>query len=206
MRTPDEHSAQWEQRLNELFDGIIPERAEWTKTMQIADVLDRMAGDMNHFYFPNGGGQNLGICRSSGSLVEWSNTPDSRRFYVSRPIKLTFWSPGQTTREANFVLEVGDLESCIPDEPVPERGIEEVVELGNGESAARSAWDSSEHEGEELPDTARLLVRMLRAGRFALFSKGAYYARMREGEFNAYSGKHSDPVWFESVVTQLADA
>ncbi len=197
----------WDQKLVELFGGEVPANAEWTSLHQITAVLSGIAGGFNHVFLPDKGGEDLGSCQaSSNGLLEWSTREDSLDSHanVCRPIKLTFWNPGPTTREANFVLEVDGLTPVDPDGNAGDESYEEVVEIRQGVYAPRYAWDVGQYQGEPLPDSARLLMRTLNPGRFAVFGKGSIYNLYKDKHFDAYDGFHNDPEQFKNIVATMS--
>jgi len=200
--------AQWDQRLNELFSGAVPSHAEWTALDAIVSTLRAVAGNLNHVFFPSGGGQDLMSCRATqDGLLEWSYSDNlDRSAYVCKPVKLVFWNPGVSTREANFVLEVTALQPLDPAQEDSSREREEVVELGDGRYAPRYAWDEDEYQGETLDASARLLVRRLAPGRFAIFGKGSNYNLDHGNGFDAYLAPHNDPARFRVIVERMAAA
>lgn len=196
----------WRTKLYTLFNGAIPSNADWTNPADIARVLEIMQGPDVHMFLPAGGGEELQSSRSTANgLIEWSSNTDSLDNYASivKPLKLTFWNPGQT-HEANFVLEVAALRAECPSGEVNQAGVEECVELWEGYYAPRSAWENSEYQGEDLPDTARLVSRATKPARFALFSKGSLYNTYRDQHFDAYDAYHNDPVSFRKIVSTMA--
>ncbi len=202
----EELHAVWNARLVDIFGGNIPERAEWYGP-QIVPVLNAVSGSFNHVFFPDGGGLDLLGCRfSNEGLLEWA-TSDSgfdTFVHVCSPVRLLFWNPGPTSREANFILEVSGLPPVDPDHRGAPGAAEEVVELSPGRYIPRYAWDQGEYQGQRLPQTARLLVRVTQAGRFAIFGKGALYNQFRGGGFDAYNAHHNDPSEFKRIVEQLS--
>jgi serine/threonine-protein kinase len=197
----------WDTKLNTLFNGAIPNDAEWTDPMDIAQVLEVMRGSDVHMFLPAGGGEELQSSRSTADgLIEWSGDTDSIDNYafVVKPLKLTFWNPGTQTHEANFVLEVAALRAGCPSSVLNDAGVEECVELWEGYYAPRSVWDNSEYQGKELPATARLVNRATKPARFALFSKGSLYNSHRDQHFDAYSAYHNDPASFRKIVSEMA--
>lgn len=203
----EEQRAKWHQQLRSLFNGIIPDSAEWTSPERIEAVLRAIAGHTNHVFLPTKGGQDLVDCQiTKDGLLEWTPEPDALDSYahVCKPTRLVFWNPGSSTREANFVLETGALAPVDPSENVAAEAYEEVVQLAVGEYAPRWAWDAREYQGKELPQGARLLIRNLTPGRFAIFGKGSLYNSYRARSFDAYNAVHNDPVAFKRIVEEMA--
>lgn len=199
---------EWDQQLQALFNGAIPESAEWTAPGEIVTVLRAIAGKVNHVFLPTRGGMDLADCRvTRDGLLEWGQEEGrlDRHAYVCKPERLVFWNPGSSTREANFILEVGALDPVDPERDEQQsRKREEVVELAPNDYAPRWAWDEQEYQGAALPGGARLLNRDLVPGRFAIFGKGSIYNGFRGQGFDAYGAVHNDPVTFRNIVEQMA--
>ncbi|MDH4602347.1 hypothetical protein [Pseudomonas syringae] len=197
----------WESKLTQLFNGAIPEHAEWEAPLDIGRVLQAISGNDTHVYLPGGGGEDLAQCRTTNDqLLEWSPEKDRLDSYahVVSPQKLTFWNPGLSGHEANFVLELSALRPVLPNQSRSKDGVEEVVELRPGQYAPRSAWDNSEFNGNPLPSGSRLVVRFTAPGRLAVFSKGSVYNRYSDTSFDGYNGHHNNPDEFKNIVEEFS--
>lgn len=198
----------WEEKLSALFEGKIPVRQEWTNPDEIAEVFAAMKGSDAHIFLPGGGGDELKNVRSTADgLLEWSGDGDSLDQFatVVKPVRLTFWSPGTQHHEAHFLLETDALPACCPSGYATEVGVEECVELSKGQYAPRTAWDQGQHQGKDLPSTARLVIRSTKPARFALFGKGSLYNSVQAGGFDAYDAHHNDAARFKTFVEQFAE-
>jgi len=197
----------WEAKLSALFDGEIPADAEWYGANEIAGVFDAMLGNEGHILLPTGGDEDLRSVRASkDGLLEWSGDDDSLDKYarVVKPVRLVFSNPGNQTHEAHFILEVDAMPAALHDGYANADGIEECVELAKGSYAPRSAWDNNEFQGKPLPESARLVIRATKPGRYALFGRGAIYCKIRDSTFDAYSAFHNDAAQFEMMVAKMA--
>lgn len=196
----------WDDQLKALFNGAVPEHAEW-RGEDIPVVLNAIAGDYNHAFLPTGGGLDLNGARSMpGGLLEW--TTDENGFedvvQVCRPKRLVFWNPGNTTRDANFILEVEALDPVAPDHNEHVGIEEEVTELEPGSYEPGYVYHSGQYQGEDLPRGTRLLIRTIKDARYAIFGKGSLYNSYRRGNFDAYNAYHNDKAQFESIVSTMA--
>jgi hypothetical protein len=190
----------WAELVNGVFNGAVPSKAEWTNPTDIVVVLNAISSGSNHMFYPDGGGMDIrGARLNSKGELEWAveeNRLDSYA-HIAIPLKLTFWNPGPFDHEANFVLEVGGLEP--QGEHVAHKGYaEELTELSDGTFDPRSTWDEGDRDG------ARLVIRYVKPGRFAIFGKGSIYNSFRDQGFDAYNAYHNDPAKFETAVTEMA--
>lgn len=201
-----EVTTKWDVALTSVFEGEVPDYAQWTSLEAIVSTLNGIAGRINHVFFPSGGGQALHACWANDDLLEWTDREAelASRAYVCKPTKLTFWNPGKTTREANFILETAELSPVYLSESEHDRFYEEVVEISPGEFAPRYAWDAGEFEGLPLPEGARVLVRTVRPSRFAVFCIGSRYNSDKSRSFDAYDAIHTDPEAFEAIIKGLS--
>lgn len=191
----------WAEVVSEVFNGAVPDKAEWTKPAEIAAVLNAISSPANHMFYPDNGGTDIrGAQLNSKGELEWAveeNRLDSSA-HIAAPLKLTFWNPGSYGHEANFVLECGALEPQ-GDKASHSSYAEELTELSDGSFDPRSTWDEGSHEG------ARLVIRYVRPGRFAIFGKGSIYNSFRDKGFDAYDAFHNDPAGFEKAVKEMAN-
>lgn len=206
MEIEKELQADWDHQLNIIFAGPPPGSAQWTVPNNIVRALNVIAGKTNHVFLPDHGGQDLGACRATADgLMEWTIRNDGfdDMAYLCRPLTLTFWKPGATTRDANFILECGAMESVL-DETPSDAFSEETAELVPGEYVPRYHLDQGEYQGQPLPETTRLVIRYLKPGRFAIFGKGSIYNQFRGGGFDAYDAVHNDEATFKRIVEDMA--
>lgn len=190
----------WADLVKAVFNDAVPAKAEWTNPKDIVAVLNAISSPAGHMFYPDGGGMDLrgGQLNSKGEL-EWAVEEGRLGTYahIANPLKLTFWNPGPFDHEANFILEVGALDQ--QGEHASHKGYaEELTELSDGTFDPRSTWDEGDREG------ARLVIRYVKPGRFAIFGKGSIYNSFRDKQFDAYDAFHNDPDAFEMAVSEMA--
>lgn len=189
---------EWATLVNGLFNGSVPTNAEWTAPADIVNVLNAISSAVNHMFYPDGGGMDIRGARLNGKgELEWATDDHGLDSFVhvAVPVKITFWNPGPTDHEANFMLEVGAL--LQEGDYVGHDGYaEELAEFSDGTFAPRSAWDDGQG--------TRLVIRYVRPGRFAIFGKGSLYNSYRGNGFDAYNAVHNDVIEFEKAVSEMA--
>jgi hypothetical protein len=198
----------WEALLDILFQDGIPDSAEWTDSSEIARVLNVISSSINHVFHPEGGGEDLvGAQITREGNLEWSIHEDGLKTFanVVRPVKLTFWNPGKQNHEANFVLEVSALEPVGRPQDRSEY-VEELTEIRSGVYEPLSSWENSQTQrGDDLPEGARRLCRVIKPARFAIFGKGSIYNSFKDKGFDAYQAHHNDPAEFKKIVGAMAE-
>jgi hypothetical protein len=104
-----------------------------------------------------------------------------------------------------------DEDKAEPDErndkyTLNERACEELTEIDEHTYASRACWDENRYAGEELPDTARVIIRWF-GGAFVIFQKTSFY-NFVHGKLDAYSGRHNkmDAEQFRSHIEELRNA
>lgn len=183
---------QWKTFLFDLFPGTIPKSFEWKSISEILFVLNKIGSqyNMNHLFFPTGGGLDLTGAKSSyeEGCIELLFDELS---YIVKPQSLCFESFGDEYEWAYFRLEADFLEpSGVYDEL--SRDLEELTEISPLEYVDRSIWDygyyGTDEDGNEipLPDTARTIIRFF-SGSFVIFAKGSIYNRTS----GTYDGRHN---------------
>ena len=196
----------WEAFVAALFEGTIPEAAEWTDSNDIVRVLYAISSPVNHMFHPDGGGLDLRAAQlSREGTLEWATHEGGLESFVHvvRPVKLTFWNPGLYKHEANFVLEVDALDP-VGEEHARSEYVEELTEVRLGTYEPLSSWDNGYSENGDPLDGARRLCRIIKGSRFAIFGKGSLYNSFSDKGFDAYSAYHNDPVKFAKIVEEMA--
>lgn len=172
-----------------IFSTCIPSYAEWKQRNTIINVLNKIGSvsDSNHMFFPDGGGFDLEGAREGreNGCVEI----DAGLVYILNPKELSFVSFDTSCEWNYFRIECNEIKPCGIYKP-GEMGTdfqEECVELENGEYIHRNHWDSKEYQGRPLPNTARLVNRILK-GALVIFKKTSIYNDTSE----TYDGRHQE--------------
>lgn len=174
----------WKRLIDGLFPIARPMRAKWEQPAQIIAVLNQLCRipNVNHLFFPDGGGQDLlgaRVAPESGLLSLNCGGVDR---YV-KPESLSFESFGDTDDYQwsyfRLALAQNPATGIYPDFDEAALVSEELLELGSGEYVHRSSWDENEHDGEPLSKKARLIVRILR-GSLVIFQKTSLYNQLAE--------------------------
>ena len=197
----------WEAIVAALFEGTIPEAAEWTDSNDIVRVLNAISSPVNHMFHPDGGGLDLRAAQlSREGTLEWATHEGGLKSFVHvvRPKKLTFWNPGLYKHEANFVFEVDALDP-VGEEHARSEYVEELTEVRPGTYEPLSSWDNGYSENGDPLQDARRLCRIIKDSRFAIFGKGSLYNSFTDQGFDAYSAYHNDPVKFAKIVEEMAN-
>jgi hypothetical protein len=196
---------EWEELLNTLFNGRIPESLQWTEKKDIIKTLYFLGRnpDINQTYLPDGGRLHL-------KRGEDSAEPDCLDLHfvdhpicIIKPRVLVFQSYDKAYEWAYFRLETKTLEPSGWYENL--KGIkEELTEISPGDYADRKYWDIGSYEydetGREIPlsSRARIVIRYF-SGSFAVFAKGSGFneisssvegnhSKMTAEEFKKYIG------------------
>lgn len=189
----------WENFINEFFSNDIPERAEWTSSIEIMEILNRIGCSEihNHTFFPSGGGLDLSGATSS-HLPGILEVNFGQSIHYIKPKKIIFHSfPDADYEWFYFRLETDAL---------PPSGVyaeldldyEELVELGPSQYINRVHWDSGEYNGRRLPQSARLVTRELK-GDFVIFSKASLY-NQNSGTYDARHNRMSDEEFKDYII------
>lgn len=184
-RTPLE----WEQIQRKLFPFALPVRAVWTDPKEMVNLLDLLGtrSDMNHLFFPNGGGLDLSGAHISNREPGCIELEFGGSTYLLKPLRLMFESFAYESQWNYFQLEADRLEpSGIYERMDDSEMHEEVTDLGAQGYVSRVYWDEGEYMGERLPKEARPLVRFFR-GAFVIFQKTSTYNNISE----TYDGRHN---------------
>jgi serine/threonine-protein kinase len=190
---PDQNVLDWRDAIQRIFKGNRPKSNSWIKPDEIVEVLSHVVQEnLNHCYFPTGGGMDLEDVRPSAEegCIEliWTG----RMAAIIRPRILQFeYFPGFPSLsyfriEADLLKPVGGIE--------PDAMYERLTEISPGEYREAWVWDSGclgcDESGAEipLPDDARKISRYFR-GSFAVFAKGSLYNRLSD-PCDAYDANH----------------
>jgi serine/threonine protein kinase len=166
---------QWKEILDRLFPESAPSRAIWTRLPEIVRVLNIVADypDLNHTFFPSGGGQDLdGVVSGAerGTIELDFGLP-----HILRPKRLLFESFPYDAEWNYFRLECHPLAPILSAKERDRKGFrEEVVELETGERLGYHAWEERYDAGEIDEVKYRRVIRCL-SGSFVMFAKSSTY-------------------------------
>lgn len=179
---------EWKQVQLRIFPAGIPKSASWDDIPTMLSVLSAVAytNELNHMFFPNGGGLDL-------EAVRLSNEPGCIELHtgmasVVRPLRLTFESFGKYEDWAYFRLDTSALDpSGVYDSATD---YEEVTEMAPGVYEDRSVGECGffvDGDGVEkpLPRETRIVSRYFN-GSFVIFAKASTY-----NEIDPYQGAHN---------------
>jgi hypothetical protein len=183
----------WDELLHVLFGGSIPDESIWKDKTDIIRILNLIGKkpNINHIFFPSGGGLDLVGARDSVEedcieIYFHEKTAD-----IVRPKELIFQSFGNPYEWAYFRLETNKLEpSGVYENLKGQR--EELTEITPGDYMDRSYWDEGftgyDESGRKLllPESARVITRLF-SGAFVIFAKGSLYNAINA----TYDGRHS---------------
>lgn len=193
---------EWIDVQRKLFPFLAPRRATWTGLNDIVTVLNLIGGrsNMNHLFFPSGGGMDLSGARSSTREAGCIELVTDGFVSILRPKSLHFESFGYDPEWDYFRLEASELE---PSGVYPglDRNDEEVTEIGGEFYAPRHHWDSGSFEHKPLPEGSRSVSRYFR-GSFVVFSKESIYNHT-SGTYDARHDKVSADE-FRSYIEEAA--
>jgi len=184
---------EWEELLNTIFNGLIPESRYWTEKKDIIKTLYFLGRnpDVNQTYLPDGGCLNLKRGEDSSEAdcldLHFVDNP----VCILKPRVLIFQSFNRAYEWAYFRLETEALEPSGWYENLT--GIkEELTEISPGDYADRKYWDLGSYEydetGREIPlsSKARIIIRYF-SGSWVIFAKGSPYHEMSVIDDGSYS-------------------
>lgn len=160
---------EWQTLQGQLFPTIMPQRAIWENTKDIADILNLIGSiaALNQMFYPYGGtsdleGAKLGLEPDTIELVIDFNWID-----LIKPKRLIFESFDSDAQWNYFRLETAILDPIGVGEVYLERR-EDLVEI------TPLNYINFSNQGESLPENSRIVTRHLK-GDFVIFSKRSFY-------------------------------
>jgi hypothetical protein len=207
------NSQDWKTQLDALFPVSLPSRASWTETTEIVRVLAHLSNPkhVNHAFFPTSGGLDLTGASLLGldGLVELDF--DKSRYHA-RPKVLQFESfpsadPTGSYEWNYFRLELETIPAVLPNPSALYPLYEETLELTPGNFVERFHYDAGEYNGQPLPPTARLVIRLL-GGSLVIFQKTSTFNRRMSRYDGAHDNYTSDSFrdMIEATVDRLRDS
>lgn len=179
----------WAHLQTKLFPISTPLRAVWTDPAELVKILDLLGkrSNMNHLFFPNGGGLDLKAASFSEREAGCIELDFGGAAYLLKPHRLMFESFGYEAQWNYFRLEAAELApSGTYEEFDAKYGHEELTDLGEEGYVDRGHWDEQEYRGDPLPPGSRVVVRYFR-GAFVIFEKTSLYNKVSE----TYDGRHN---------------
>ena len=176
---------QWKDIQKQLFPSTIPTRAFWEDNKAIVDILNILSNtsNLNHVFFPTGGGNDLHGARLSHekNCIELN----FGQTVIVKPKRLVFESFGFQEEWNYFRLECNHLAACgyYPDAQIRET----VTELAPLIYTDYNCGEFNDFDGEELPDDARLVERFLSECSFVIFQKTSLYNKVS----STYDARHN---------------
>jgi len=192
----ERNQQQWFEIQTKLFPTSIPRRVIWEDIKDIVKVLKVVAtyDNLNHLFFPSGGGLDLEDCRLS--VEEGCIELDFQLIDIVKPKRLLFESFGYDHEWNYFRLETDELEPCgvyevkkgeKPFEETHDR--EEVTQVYPGHYKDYNYYENSyyiEDDGYERPEGMKHVTRWFR-GSFVIFNKRSIYNQTS----STYDGRHN---------------
>ena len=208
----ERNQEQWLEIQQKLFPTAFPKRVIWEDINDIINVLKVLCtyDNLNHMFFPNGGGLDLEDARLS--VEEGCIELDFQLIDIVKPKRLIFESFGYDPEWNYFRLELDELEPSgvyeteEGEEPYNKKyDYEAVSELYPGHY---DKYDLVEHRydyqdmGYEIPENARQVTRWFR-GSFVIFNKRSTYNLTPA----TYDGRHNkmDTEEFRSYIQRCVD-
>ena len=200
----------WNSKLGELFNSNVPSHCEWTNQNSILNILNKIGTtrDLNHTFFPHGGGLDLSSCKASieSGCIELNFQGSIE---IAKVTKLVFNSLDSTNHKSSyFRIETETLEPSGVYEDYGIKNYEALTELNPGEYVDIAAWDSG-YWGEDergnslkIPGHSRRIRRTFN-GTYVLFSKSSYYNQIS----GTYDGEHNkmNDVQFREFVNEISN-
>lgn len=177
---------EWKEIQGILFPAAMPERVIWTSIEDITCILNLLAksDNLNHMFFPKGGG--LDLTKVSPSIEEYCIEINADGLiFIVKPKRLLFESFNSDPQWNYFRLETSQIEP-ISDKKYAKHGEEPLTEITTGQYSDYECYEYNDFNGQTLPNTARQIVRILH-GDFVLFAKTSIYNKVSA----TYDGRHN---------------
>ncbi|MNB83274.1 Serine/threonine-protein kinase PknL [compost metagenome] len=185
---------EWEFYIREIIPSTLPEKISWTNIEDIIDILKMVSHtNLNHLFFPRGGGMDLTDCSVS-------NEDGFIELNVGFTLKLKPKRLTLNTFKASFDWNYFYLETESIVHPLREEIFEdtkrfdtEIIEISPGNYVS--------YEDEKASQGRRLVLQL--HGGLAIFSKGSFYNSIS----STYDGRHSrgTPDDFRNYIQRSID-
>ena len=197
---------EWAELQRRLFPLRVPNRAVWEGIDDIAAVLTELgaAPDLNHLFFPTGGGLDLDRAIRSEREPDCIELITQGCTNIVMPIRLLFESFDGDHQWNYFRLETGGLKPTegLDEDTATTELDEELTDIGGQTYASLWRWLENEYEGKPLPSGSRRVTRFFR-GSFVIFQKTSHYNldpktydarhdKMTSDKFRAYIAEQKD--------------
>ncbi|TLD68321.1 toll/interleukin-1 receptor domain-containing protein [Phragmitibacter flavus] len=204
---------QWQEFLGEIFPQGKPASAAWHNIEDIVSILQKLSSpNLNHSFFPEGGGQDLSGCKKSleADCIEllWGHNYAS----IVKPSSLSFESFLNAPSLSYFRLDLKFLKPWSDGIDLTEYQSEELAELFPMEYHNRNVFDAGYYDHDEsgneirIPEGSRVITRHF-SGSFVIFAKGSYY-NSASGELDAYRARHNKmtAIQFKQYISAMIEA
>lgn len=169
---------EWEFYIRDIIPHTLPEKISWTNLEDIIHILKIISHtNLNHMFFPSGGGMDLTDCSTS-------NEDGFIELDVGYTLKLKPKRLILNTFKASFDWNYFYLETESIAHPLHEDVFEdrnrfdmEIIEISPGKYVY--------YKGEKVTQGRRLVLQL--HGGIAIFSKGSFYNSVS----STYDGRHS---------------
>ena len=194
----------WRTALRECLGENPAAISECTDIGDMLRLLQPLMGsEVNHTYFPTGGGLGMQTVRLGHEHGTIEFKPKGNAAYLCKPKKMSIHYFDQDPVQSFIYITCERLEPTGTYEH-NDRGQEEVVETAPQEYHPRTVWDEGHLGYDEngdavpLPPESRLALRFLR-GSFMLVGYGSFW----NGNPHTYFGEHDK--WGEARVHELIE-
>lgn len=171
----------WRRTLNLMFFNSEINQIQFNTPSDIVKVLNILLSEdaANHTFLPTGGGQDLKgakLCYFNNMLIEL----DFGRKYIINASNLIIHKVGNDSNFWYADLSINKL-SPIHSYEGNINASEDCIRLIDGKLLKPDHWYAGnlgyDNQGNEIPipNNSELITRMLKAGRFVVFSKYSYY-------------------------------
>lgn len=205
--------AQWKELNEFLFADLIPTEAIWEETEDIIEVLKLLTKqkNLNHLFFPDGGGHDLIDARVSdepGCIeIEFPGINDQRSVHIIKPKRLIFQTFKYKNEWNYFRIETEKLD---PVDPAHLGGVsdefddilyEDVIKVSAGSYVPVYSVEEFYQQHPNHIFTTEDLVSRWVGGVFVIFGKNSPYNKISA----TYDGRHNkmDKSEFRDHVKKL---
>lgn len=191
--------AQWKELNELLFTDLIPSEAIWEEAEDIIKVLKLLTkqNNLNHLFFPDGGGHDLieaRVSHEAGCIeIEFPSIYNGRTVHIIKPKRLIFQTFKNKYEWNYFRIETDKLDPVDPayyngvSDPTYELQFEEVLEVSPGKYVPCYAIDEFYQQNPNHISTRDYTVSRWVEGVFVIFGKNSPYNKIGA----TYDGRHN---------------